>query len=359
MERTTVLFLLLFCALSLTGQNFQQQADELLEGAFAKDDCAGLAAGFAVDGAISWAEGTGFSNLENESPFHTETLHRIGAVSKLMTAVAIMQLYEQDLINLDATVQCYLPDYPEHVQGDITVRHLLTHSSGIIDQVTTRGKAHTESTDLIDATALFQAKPLLFQPGSDFRYSAYGFVVLGRIVEEVAGMPYGDYLRAHVWEPAGMTHTEVAFYAEGNPDKASLYRYLSNGEIRPVYATQVSNRLPGIEVYSTTTDLLHFGDAIMNGTLLQPATTDLMMQDAGLKTDGYGCAMGWYRYHEHPHYGAVVGINDSQSGCSAMFMLLPEQKATVVVLSNTSGVMPTVSYTGMKLVGLAGVSANQ
>ena len=347
MERITVLFLLLFCSSALTGQDSQLQADRLLQTAIENQSCVGLAAGFAVDGEVHWVAGAGYSNSAERTPFSTQTLNHVGAIGMTMTAVAIMQLYEEGLLELDAPIRRYLPDLPRRREGSITVRHLLTQSSGVPGQLGTRGPAvHTSFVNLIDAVDQFQDRPLQFKPGTSFRLSNNGYMLLGRIIEEVAGMPYDEYLRYHVWDPAGMDQTALAYYAEGQPGVAAIYEHRKDGTAGFIPSTE---SLPGGGVYSTTRDLLKFGNALLDGTLLQSSTLALMLKDSGLKDGAYGYGLGWYLYGDKNQYGPMVGHSGGPAGPSVLFILLPEQETTVVVLSNTAGAMQTVFSTALQL----------
>ena len=350
----------LFLACTLTAgflfaqTDYQQQGDEILQQAIENEECIGLAAGFSINGEASWASGAGFSEVESEAPFTEETLSRIASIAKPMTAVAILQLHEQGKIDLDASIQTYLPNFPRHPEGDITVRRLLGHGSGIgAYQSGKERENQTHYPTLEDAMTIFQDRSLAFQPGTAFGYTSYGYVVLGRVIEEVSGLSYEEYLRTHIWEPAGMEHTGIEVAGENYPGKAALYHRRDNGKIRPAKATDLSDRVPGGGLYSTVTDLLRFGDAVLDGRLITAESLALMMQDNGLKTEGNPYGLGWYLYGENPNYGPVIGHTGGQTGCSAMLMLLPEAGTSIIVLSNTSGAMQTVSSIAVQLFGVA------
>ena len=255
-----------------------------------------------------------------------------------------MQLSESGRVDPDTAIQAYIPEFPVKPEGQITVRQLLTHTSGIGDYKSARERENTRQYDnLEEVAAVFMDRDLVAPPGSQFYYSSYNYVLLGIVIERTSGMSFGEYMKTHIWEPAGMETTGIE-RAGSEPDGiASLYHRNEKGKINQVDRTNLSNRIPGGGVYSTTTDMLLFCGALLNNTLLQQSTLESMFIDPGLKNEGNGYGMGWYLYGVNPKYGNVVGHTGGQTGCSAMLMLLPEVKTGIVVLSNTSGAMQAVT----------------
>lgn len=282
------------------------------------------------------------------------TTTRIASITKPMTAVAILQLYEQNKIDLDLPIQRYLPNFPQKKAGDITIRQLLSHSSGIGGYQSDRERENTTHyADLQAALDRFQDRELLARPGTEFNYSTYNYVLLGRIIEQVSGMSYEEYLKTHIWGPAGMTQTGIENDEQTYPDQSALYHKNSNGKIKSAKRTNLSDRIPGGGVYSNVPDMLKFGDALLGYALLKETTLQEMWKDPGLKTMGNGYGLGWYLYGENPKYGKVFGHNGTQTGASTFLMLLPEQKTTIIVLSNTSGAIQEVTDITIRLFDLS------
>ena len=353
----TFLFLLALHCFALVGQerSFRTNANALIGTAVSEGHTVGIAAGFTVDGAIRWCAGAGHSDLANGVAFDSTTTTRIASITKVMTAIAIMQLVEQGRVDLDVPVQTYLPTYPKKKEGEITVRRLLQHTAGVGGYKNNKEQENTTHyATLADAVALFQDRDLLATPGEAFHYSTYGYVVLGLVIEQVSGMAYGDYLRTHIWDPAGMAHTGVEQAGQRMPNASLLYHRNAKDRITPEARTDLSDRVPGGGVYSTVGDLLRFGDAVLDERLIKRSTFRMMVEDPKLKTDGNGYGLGWYLYGENPMHGNVVGHNGTQTGASTFLMLLPERKTTVVVLSNTSGAMRSVTDITIKLFDEAG-----
>lgn len=332
-----------------------EYASNLLEKAVSAQECIGIAAGISVNGALKWQEGAGFSDLENSLAFEAATLTRIASITKPMTAIAIMQLFEEGKLDLDVPIQTYLPAFPVKQEGKMTIRQLLQHASGLGGYQSDKEQENEKNyPTLADAVAIFQDRDLISEPGKAFNYSTYGYVVLGLIIEKVSGQSYEAYLQTNIWDKAGMTQTGIEYADKRITNQATTYHRNSKGKIKAVKPTNLSDRIPGGGVYSCATDLLKFGDAVLNNRLISARTLNLMLEDPQLKKEGNAYGFGWYLYGENPKYGNVFGHNGTQTGASAFLMLLPDQKTAIAVLSNTSGAMQRVSDIAVKLFDVVG-----
>jgi CubicO group peptidase (beta-lactamase class C family) len=356
-----IVIVLLLQTINLLGQEkaFQNKASDLIENAVKENQTIGIVAGFSRNGQIKWQQGAGYMDLENKTVFDTTTKTRIASITKPMTAIAIMQLYENGLLKLDEPIQTYLPTFPKKKEGDITIRQLLQHSSGLDGyRNTSEQENKINYPGLDDAVSLFKDRDLIATPGQTFHYTTYGYVVLGLIIERVSGMSYAAYLQANIWDKVQMKNTGIEYFNSVVPKKTMIYHRNSKGKIKGAAQTNLSDRIPGGGVYSTVTDMLRFGDAIVNNSLIKASTFKMMTENPNLKTEGNGYGFGWYLYGENPNYGNVYGHNGTQTGASTFLMLLPEQKTTIVVLSNTSGAIQTVSDITIKLFDIAAQSKN-
>ena len=319
-------------------------ADSLVDARYHSGAFMGIAAGASVHGVIRWTHSDGYANVEKKIPFTPTSPTPIASIAKPMTAIAIMQLVEQGRVDLDAPIQAYIPEFPKKAQGTITVRQLLQHSAGIGEYASNKERENQHHyPSLNEAMAIFQDRDPIDTPGAAFHYTTYGYVILGVVVERVSGMSYAAYMRTHIREKAGMTNTGVEEPGMAGGDHASLYHINSKGRISIEQPTDLSDRVPGGGLYSCLTDLLRFGDAVVNGTLISTASLMEMLKDPGLKKQGNGYGLGWYLYGEDPKYGSLFGHNGSQTGASTYLMLLPDRGISIVVLSNTSGAMQAVS----------------
>jgi CubicO group peptidase (beta-lactamase class C family) len=350
-----VLFLLINLHVNSQDADYKSQAQGLFNKSHEEGSYVGASAGFAVDGNIKWTSALGFSNQKTSAAFQTTTLTRIASISKSMTAVAIMQLFEQGKIDLDTPIQKYLPEFPTKKEGAITIRQLLNHSSGIGAYESSKESENQKQYNTFEeAMVIFKNRDLIAIPGTVFNYTTYGYVVLGAIIERVSGLSYETYMKQNIWDKAGMTTTTTI----ANNQLTEVYHKNSRGKIKQEEPTNLSDRIPGGGVYSNITDLLKFGMAILNHTLLRESTFQMMIEDSGLKNEGNGYGLGWYLYGMNPNHGNVVGHNGAQIGASAWLMLLPAENAVVAVLANTSGALDATFKLTVSLFNIAASSKN-
>jgi CubicO group peptidase (beta-lactamase class C family) len=228
---------------------------------------------------VVFLEARGLASAEYGAANRTDTRFNLGSINKLFTRVAIGQLAEKGKLALEDRIEKFLPDYPNREAAQkVTVRHLLDMSSGIGDFFGEKYRRTPKDLvrDLPDYLPLFAAEPLLFQPGSSRRYSNGGYIVLGLIVEKASGQSYWDYVREHIYIPAGMTgtaHLEADVPADNvasgytrNWDEADHENEprRSNIYTRPARGSSAGGG------YSTAMDLFRFALALRAGKLLGP-----------------------------------------------------------------------------------------
>jgi CubicO group peptidase (beta-lactamase class C family) len=183
---------------------------------------AGLAVGVVRDGSLAWFLGHGVADVESKAPVTQDTVFRIGSITKTFTAIAVMQLWEQGLVDLDAPANYYLRSFrliPAKASfRPATVRHLLTHTAGIgyfrrLPDLLRPGIGSGDRAGRSGVPPLAEyyrkGLPVEVEPGTKWVYSNHGFAVLGQIVEDVTGQPLDHYLREHILEPLGMEHTDL------------------------------------------------------------------------------------------------------------------------------------------------------
>lgn len=342
--------LLLITTLNINAQEFNPE-QELSELTGLKENI-GITAGFAVNGEIQWTKSSGLSCLDSEIPFSSSTITRIASITKIFTAVAIMQLVENELISLDTPIGNYLKDLSED-KKQITVRQLLSHTSGIPQY---SGEHEIENThhyeSLQDAIKVFILRPLLFEPGTKYFYTTYGFVVLGRMIEAVTSMRYEDYMKQNIFDAADMNNTYIEYTNEEYSNKSCLYH--NNGrKVRQGIQNDLSNRIPGGGYISTLDDLIKFGNALLDGKFISQECFDKMLEIQPVKYDGNKYGLGWYLYGPPPNENLVIGHGGGQTGCTSQLMIVPKSKTVVVVLSNTSGNYPEIVTYASNLIGFS------
>jgi len=332
----TFLFISIISSAALISQD-HSGIEQTLHDLVASKKVTGLAAAYSVDGNLEWSKGAGLACKDDESSFSPQTLTRTASIAKPMTAIAIMQLFEKGQLDLDATLDTYISDLSHDKGSVITVRHLLEQTSGIGAYASGKeAETKEQYNSLEEALTIFKDRDLLFEPGSDFKYSTYGYVVLGRVIEEVSGMSYGAYVKQNIWDVAGMENTGVEEFGKVYENKSGLF-HRNKKKAKRAKQNNLSNRIPAGGIYSTVEDLLKFGNAIINHQLISEESLKLMSVSSGMKKEGNPYGMGWYLYGGSETPGAIIGHSGEQTGCSSQLMIVSSLKTVIVVLSNTSG----------------------
>lgn len=334
--------------------DFEQRANALVDKHIEHGDFLGVAAGYYHEGCGSYVTGAGFGSKYKQLPTNSNTLMRAASITKPMTAIAIMQLYEDGIIDLDVPIQRYLKSYPVKTQGEITVRHLLKHTSGI-PHYTSKWEAlsFSDYPTLNAATEVFKHKELQFVPGTQYLYSSYGYTVLGAIIEEVTQMSYEDYMREHVWEISGMYDTGLEKSGHRYGNKSNLYLKIGTNYIKSP-TTDLSNIYSAGGVQTTVGDLLKFGEAILQDKLVEHKTLQMMINATdglapAIGDDPYG--LGWAVY-DHPKLGKIIQHGGSQPGASSFFAIFLDHNIVTAVLSNSFGSRQNAHSLSYQLVKL-------
>jgi D-alanyl-D-alanine carboxypeptidase len=258
------------------------------------------------------------------------TRFRIGSMNKMFTAVATLQLVEAHKLDLDDPIGRHLPDYPnKQVAAKVTVRHLLTHTGGTGDIFGPEFDQHRlQLREHRDYLKLYGRRGLTQEPGTRFEYSNYGYVLLGALIERVSGVSYYDYVRDHVFRPAGMTSTGSLAESVEVPGRAVGYMRPSPDDAwEPNTSTLPWRGTAAGGGYSTVGDLLRFAQALDSGRLLSKATlaeaTRPHQQQYGYGFD----VQGQGRLASYGHGGGAPGMNGE-------LRVFPQLGYVVVALSN-------------------------
>lgn len=352
MQKSFILITALFLCFNASAQDSKEDPSSLLEQLVAEKIVVGVAAGYSVNNEIIWEGAKGNKNEEHNIALDVSTVMRIASISKPMTAVAVMQLVEQGLIDLDEPIQNYIPDYPKQEKTQITTRHLLSHTSGI-DGYKNGKEAETTINypTLNDAVDFFKNRALIFEPGARYSYTTYGYTVLGLLVEKASGLSFEDYMKKNIWDKAGMSETGVKKFGIAVANESNLYH--REKRIKEGKENNLSNRIPGGGFYSTIGDLLKFGTAILDNTLVKASTMDIMRQHHSLEKEANAYGFGWFLYNPKPNEGALIGHTGEQTGSSAQIFIIPSTKTVVVALANTSGSLREISMLAGQLIRIS------
>lgn len=326
-----------FSMLGLCQSPLNSKATDILKSLNKDKGMVGLSGAFSIDGKIEWISAQGYANKEAVVAFTPETTTRIASITKPMTAVAIMQLMDSHNLDLDSSIGLLLPEYNNHPYSQITVKQLLGHRSGIGAYKSGKEAETTkEYSDLKSAAKSFDNRELLFNPGESYSYTTYGYVILGRVIEEVSGMTYTEYMQKNVFEKANMTNSGMEDYGTQYVGKSELY---SKGKKKSKKAklNNLSNRLPGGGVYSTIEDIIKFGNAIVDGILVSPDRLKQMSEVEYRREGGNPYGLGWFVYQDEGGEGILIGHSGAQTGVSSQLFIVPKNRTVVAILANTSG----------------------
>ena len=315
-----------------------------------KGDGPGAAVLVAQNGSVLLERGYGLANIGHRVAVTPETRFRIGSISKQFTAAAILKLQEEGKLSIDDKLSKFIADYP---RGDeVTVHHLLTHTSGI--------HSYTGKPDFLDTVTVgvepephiksFKNDPYDFDPGKQWSYNNSGYFLLGYIIEKVSGQSYDKYLRQTFFEPLGMRDTGVHEATAILDHEATGYSY-ENGRLSKALDWNMSRAGGAGALYSTVRDLYRWNEAVFNGKVLSEASLKAAFTPVKTAADdaaepkeaGYGYGWGIQKLRglrEIAHGGGLHGF--------VTFLLrLPQEHFTVAVLVNCAPPRPGTDPGGL------------
>lgn len=314
----------------------------------------GLSVAVVEAGEALFARGYGLENVEVEAPARAETVYEIGSLTKQFTAAAVMALVDDGIVSLDDRLMRFLLGLPV-AWDDVTLRHLLSHTSGIRSYTTlpefaehaARDVPHEEVIDLV------AGYPLTFAPGTGWEYSNTGYFLLGMVLERLSGKLYCDLLRDRIFAPLGMAATGVYDLHALTANRADGYEWSDGVLTNPDPVSPAWSFATG-GLASTVVDLAKWDAALDAGRILKRVTLARMWTPACL-ADGtpapYG--FGWFvdesrgRRRVH-HAGGIRGFR-------AQIMRFPEDRVTAILLCNLgAGDLASLAEGVLAHMGLAG-----
>ncbi len=309
------------------------KVDDFVKAEMQRQHISGVAIAVVKDGKVIKAEGYGLANVELNIPAKPESVFQIGSVSKQLIAAGILLLMQEGKLSLDDKISKFLDGTPE-TWKEITVRHLLTHTSGIVREAPGFNPHKIQDDAEVIKTAY--PLPLRFAPGEKWEYCNVGYFSLAEIIRKVSGKPWGDYLNEHLFQPLGMNATRTTTTTEIVPNRADGYVWRDgkyrNAEI--FFALRPSGAF-----LSTVLDLAKWDAALYSDQLFKPATREQMWTPVKLNSGvahpyGFGWELDAVNGHKRVQHGG------SLPGFRATITRYLDDKLTVIVLTNGDNANP-------------------
>ena len=339
-----------------------EQSRQIVRTSMSENNLAGLSVAAGIDGEIVWAEGFGFADTESRLQVTPNHRFRTGTASIVFTSAAIGLLLDEGRLKLDDEIQKYVPEFPMK-RWPVTIRQVMGQVAGLKGEDPDDGvltSSHCERP--ADAMALFAKEPLLFQPGTEYRDSTFGWVLLSAVAEAAANTPFITFLNERVLRPLGMLDTFKESMTNPPADTATSYnpRFAANPVygLRPLPKFDYSCHAGSNGFLSTPSDLVRFAMAINRGKLLRPQTVQILQTPQRLASGqqtSYG--LGW-----DLKTMTLAGQQVQAAGHNGHFwveevasvLTFPERGLAVAVMSN-------VSFAGTPLIAerIAGAFAEQ
>lgn len=298
-----------------------------------RDAIPGLSCAVAVGERISFAEGFGLADVENDVPATAATVYRLASISKPITAVLAMQLAERGQLDLDADVHTLVPAWPEQ-RWPVTTRLLLGHLGGV-RHYAGEGESTVHYRTQVEGLARFAADPLRHEPGSEFLYSTYGFNLVAAVVEARAGQPFPAVVAERIAGPCGAATLQDDDMTRVIRGRAQGY-VRRGGELCNSALMDASYKLGGGGLCASAPDLVRFAQALLAGRLVAEATLQTMWTEqhtTGGALTGYGLG-----FRVGAHQGRrEVSHSGAQSRVSTLLYLRPDDEVVVAILCNLEG----------------------
>jgi CubicO group peptidase (beta-lactamase class C family) len=292
----------------------------------------------AEQGKIVYQEAFGMANREWNIPNKVDTRFMIGSVSKPLTAMLVLVYVQKGLINLDKTLSDYLPEFKNKPAGIVTIRQLLSHTSGMpnydimknfFPEISRRAFTREEYFNI------YRDSALAFTPGTRYYYSSWGYFTLGYLVEKISGKSYAQAMKEEIFDKAGMTQSGSYHHTQVVPNRATGYDYVLGGYQSADFRDQ-SNTMGTGDIYSTVEDLFKFHLAISNNSLIGKELSNEMLR-AGIAPANYG--FGWFnkpfKYTDRDSVFTNFHLGMTE-GFVSFIRRIPATNSMVLILCNSS-----------------------
>lgn len=335
-------------------QNRTDSSNALLEGLVTDGFVIGASGSYSVNGVVTWEAATGYADKDTTENFTLDTQVRTASIAKTMTAIAVMQLVEHGLVDINLPIDIYIPEFIQPNKTKITTKHLLSHTSGVAGY---KNESELENqvnyTSLLEAYNVFKNRKLNAKPGTEYAYSSYGYVVLGLLIENISGLSYEAYMQKYIWDKAEMRNTGIEKTELKCNQSTTLYDRNPEGNIKKATPNNLSNRIPGGGLYTTVNDLIKFGNALINNHFIQQATFKRMIDYRRLDNDNSRYGLGFRLYGGRLNKSEIIGHSGSQTGATTQLFVIPSLKIVIVIVANTSGSATEVATVARKLIDIS------
>jgi len=347
MKRNTIFTLLLllyliFLIISINAQNNNnyseliKECEDFIIQKMESDNIVGVSAAIIIDGSVIWKNGFGYADKENKVPMTVNTVVSIASVTKTFTALALMQLHEKGLIDINQPLTHYLPQFKPKTRGEnlkqLTIKSVITHSSGIQTDVLNNSDLATGK--YTDVLGYVNETYLLYPPGMVEAYSGAGYNILGHLIKEVSKLDYPDYIQKNIFTPLEMSHSGFAMDALKNRTKI----YLGGKEVKEYEIRDIASG----GIYTNINDLAKYAKGLltayngMNSSLIQTETIHEMftLQSENVLIESNKKGLGWFMFKND----SAFAVSHAGSGgfAHAELCLIPKKNAAVMILLNTA-----------------------
>ena len=320
-------------------QTFKNRVDSLAHNVFKDEHGPGGVIMVSKNGKAVYHKAFGLANIELNTVMQAHQVFQIGSMTKQFTAVAILMLAEQKKLSISDPIAKHIPNYPNG--KNITIHHLLTHTSGIKDYTKMKQLQEIEQKDLTpkELVDFFKNEAVDFSPGEKFAYNNAGYIVLGYLIETLSGQTYENYIQKNIFEKIGMRNSRFANDLSIIKNRAYGYRKGDHGYINKNKISFNIAYAAGA-LMSTTSDLLIWQNALNDNTLLKAETINSAFMRYKLNNgEEYTYGYGWHLKNingteSREHGGSIFGFK-------SMAVYLPKQNIYVVALSNCDCNSPT------------------
>jgi CubicO group peptidase (beta-lactamase class C family) len=302
--------------------------DRFIRSELARQRIPGLAVAVLRGDSIVLARGYGFAKMEHHVPATDSTVFSVGSLTKPFTAQAIVLLSQEGKLKLDDPITKYLPEGAK-VWSGVTIRHVLTHTSGIPQDTTLDDSRDYTEAELVRSAA----QPLLFTPGAMESYSSTGYALLGIVIHRVTGRPWGDFVRDRIFRPLGMRTARVNSDPDSVPGRAAGY-YLVSDTLQPAERVSPSiNSMADCCLGFSVRDLAQWAIGLNHAKVLSRSGLDLIWTPVRLNNGGsYPYGLGWNLLEQRGY--RRIGHSGAWLGAHATFQRYPDFNLTVIVLLN-------------------------